>query len=702
MTSVEIILAVDIGGTFTDIVALEPSTRAVAVEKVLTTYPDPAVAVLDGVRTLITRAGIAPDAVAYVVHGTTLITNTLIERKGARTALLTTAGFRDALEIGNEGRYDMYDLALVKPVPLVERRLRFDVPERVLADGAVRQPLDADAVRDLCHRLQDEGIAAVAVCFLHAFTNPAHELAALEIIRAMLPDVAVSVSHQVAPGMREYPRTSTTVANAYVQPITEHYMARIQAGLGASGIAAPLNIMLSSGGTTTVDAASAFPIRLVESGPSGGALAGVYWGAQVGRRDVLAFDMGGTTAKAVLTKHGELTITNQSEVAHVHRFKRGSGLPLMVPMIELIEIGAGGGSIARLNSLGLPTVGPESAGSTPGPVAYRRGGTEPTVTDADLVIGYLNPDYFADGTIPLDPQAARTSFAPLAEALSLPVERLAWGVHQLVNENMAAAARVHAAERGLEIRRHSMVATGGAGPVHACGVAEKLGVTHVIVPPLAGVGSAFGFMTAPISFDFTRSYVAPLAGLDLDEINRILDDLERDGRAIVEAAGVPAAQITVQISIDMRYVGQGYEVRVPFAKETLTAAHVAHMQAAFEAEYHRFYGQLANGVPIEVVNWRVAISGPKPEVGRLDFASAISMTDAMTGTAYATRPVIFSADDAPRATPVYRRDVLGAGWQADGPLIIEEAASTTVVLPGWSARVHPSGCLELTRAGGEA
>ena len=480
---------------------------------------------------------------------------------------------------------------------------------------------------------------------------------------------------------------------AYVQPITEKYMKRVADGLRTSGVNAPLNIMLSSGGTTTVAAASKFPIRLVESGPAGGALAGVYWGAQVGHDDILAFDMGGTTAKAVLTKHGELTITNQSEVAHVHRFKRGSGLPLMVPMIELIEIGAGGGSIAHLNNLDLPTVGPESAGSTPGPAAYGRGGKQPTVTDADLLIGYLNPDYFADGTIKLDVEAARNAYKPLANALNLTVDRMAWGVHQLVNENMASAARVHAAERGLDIRRYSMVTTGGAGPVHACGVAEKLGLKHVIVPPFAGVGSAFGFMTAPISFDFTRSYVSQLDVLNLDELNQILDDLEKEGRAIVEAAGVSPAEIQVQLSIDMRYVGQGYEVRVPFPKQTLTTAHIAQIQAAFETEYKQFYGQTTNGVPIEAVNWRVVISSPKPEIQKI----SLNGEEDKTNRAYAMRPVTFNAKAEPTQTPVYRRQALNIAWQAEGPLIIEEAASTTVVLPGWSVIVDETGCLILTR-----
>lgn len=686
-------LAVDIGGTFTDIVALDTDSRDVAVEKVLTTYPDPAIAVLDGVRAMLERTGMQPGAIAYVVHGTTLITNTIIERKGALTALLTTAGFRDVLEIGNEGRYDMYDLTLRKPQPLVERRLRFDVPERVLADGTVRESLDTDALLTLCEALRDEGVAAVGICFLHAYTNPAHELQALEIVREALPDVAVSVSHQVAPGMREHPRTSTTVANAYVQPITEQYMARVADGLAESGVTAPLNIMLSSGGTTTVEAATAFPIRLVESGPSGGALAGVYWGGLLGHEDVLAFDMGGTTAKAVLTKNGDLSITNQSEVAHVHRFKRGSGLPLMVPMIELIEIGAGGGSIAHLNNLGLPTVGPESAGSTPGPSAYGRGGTEPTVTDADLLIGYLNPDYFADGSIKLDADAARMAYEPLAESLNLSVERMAWGVHELVNENMAAAARVHAAERGLEIARYSMVATGGAGPVHACGVAHKLGLKHVIVPPMAGVGSAFGFMTAPISFDFTRTYVSLLGGLDLNELRAMLGDLENEGRQVVESAGVASNDINVQLEVDMRYSGQGYEVRIPFTKEILNNNDVERaLQIAFQYEYRQFYGQLADGVPIEAVNWRVVVAGPTPQIGELALEAADDVTDAP----YATRPVKFAADGDSQDTPVYRRNALSTTWQADGPLIIEEAASTTIVLPGWSAQVDAGGCLLLT------
>lgn len=686
-----IVLAVDIGGTFTDIVALDKGGERIVVEKLLTSYPDPSVAVMQGLRRLLEREQLPPESLAYVVHGTTLISNTLIERTGAKTALLATAGFRDAIEIGNEGRYDMYDLALQKPQPLVPRHLRFDVPERMLADGRVYKPLDEAALRATCQQLRELAIEAVGICFLHAYTNPAHELRALQITREALPGVALSASHQVAPGMREYPRASTTIANAYVQPIAARYLTRLQRDLQAADIAAPLNIMLSSGGTTTVAAARDFPIRLVESGPAGGALAGVYWGRLLGQRDVLAFDMGGTTAKAALTRQGELAISNQSEVAHVHRFKRGSGLPMMVPMIELIEIGAGGGSIARLNALGLPTVGPQSAGSSPGPAAYQLGGQQPTVTDADLLLGYLNPAYFAGGAIRLDADAARSAFTSLAAALDLPLERMAWGVHKMVNETMAAAARVHAAERGLELRRYCMVATGGAGPVHACGVAEGLGIKRIIIPPLAGVGSAFGFLTAPIAFDFTRSYVRRLRDIDLDELNAMLRGLERDGRQIVRAAGVSAADIHAQLHIDMRYIGQGYEVRVPFSMATLTRAHIQRMQAAFEDEYRAFYGQLAEDVPIEAVNWRVLISGPQPQV------TSPGPPGRGQDEPVALRPVRFSADAAPLPTPVYRRERLAAGWKARGPLIIEEAASTTVALPGWSAQVAEGACLLLSR-----
>ena len=480
-------------------------------------------------------------------------------------------------------------------------------------------------------------------------------------------------------------------------PQPERYLRRLATGLQAVGIHAPLNIMLSNGGTCTVETATAFPIRLVESGPAGGALAGAYWADQLGYPDVLAFDMGGTTAKAVMSEKGEFAITTESEVAHMHRFKKGSGLPLLVPMIQMIEIGAGGGSIARLNQLGLPAVGPQSAGSTPGPACYGLGGELPTVTDADLLIGNLNGDYFANGTMQLDIDAAHSAYAGLATALDLATARVAWGIHQLVNENMAAAARVHAAERGLDIRQYAMVATGGAGPVHACGVASKLDIHTVIVPPAAGVGSAFGFMLAPISFDFTRSYLTQLDRLadpaGATELNQILDGLAQAGRAIVQAAGVPVAQIAVARSVDMRYLKQGYEIRVPIRAGAIDASLLAEIQQGFEEQYTRFYGRLCDGVPIQAVNWRVVVSGPKLTVAKVTLSQHGGV---QSNQPTARRPVLFDPDVGAVETPVFQRYTLDTDFAIEGPAIIEEAESTTVVQPGWSARLDETGCLVLT------
>lgn len=689
------LLAVDIGGTFTDLVLLDKQNYTVAVGKLLTTYPDPSEAVLAGTTDLLAKQEIAPTQIERVIHGTTLVTNTLIERRGVTTALLTTRGFRDAVEIGNEGRYDLYDLGLIKPTPLVERRLRLEVDERMTARGEIYTPLDEESVRARCKQMAAEGVEAVAICFLHAYANNAHELRAREIVHEMMPGVPVSLSHQVAPAMREYPRTSTTVANAYVQPLTQTYMQRLQAGLVSAGVTAPLNIMLSNGGTCRVETAVAFPIRLVESGPAGGALAGAYWAEKLGYDDVFAFDMGGTTAKAIVSEKGAFAITTESEVAHVHRFKKGSGLPLLVPMIHMIEIGAGGGSIARLNQLGLPAVGPQSAGSTPGPACYGLGGQLPTVTDADLLLGHLNGDYFANGTMTLDRDAAMQAFGDLARVLELAPGRVAWGIHQLVNENMASAARVHSAERGLDIRQYAMVATGGAGPVHACGVAEKIGLDTVIIPPIAGVGSAFGFMQAPISFDFTRSYLTQLDGIDHAELNSILDSLEREGREIVQSAGVAEDEITLTRSVDMRYLRQGYEIRVHFGSGEVNDALLAEIQCNFEAEYIKFYGRLCEGVPIQAVNWRVVVSGPKLAIETIRLAQAEA--SAKNNGAVASRPVLFNPEKGAVDTSVYHRYSLTSDFVVDGPAIVEEAESTTVIRPGWNVRLDTSGCLVLKR-----
>ncbi len=691
------VLAIDIGGTFTDLVLLDLSSGGMMAAKILTTYPDPSAAVLEGVERLLGQWDVDPGQVGRAIHGTTLVTNALIERKGGCTGLITTAGFRDALEIGCEGRYDIYDLFLERPQPLVERRLRREVEERLDVRGEVLTPLDEEGLRAECEYLRAEGVEAVAIVFLHGYVNPAHEQRAVEMIREEMPGVAVSVSHRVAPEFREYERTSTTVANAYVQPLANRYLQGLDGGLKDGGVQAPLHIMLSNGGSCSVETAAEFPVRLVESGPCGGALAAAYWGGLAGREEVLAFDMGGTTAKAILSTEGRFPLASESEVARVYRFKRGSGLPLLVPVMDMIEIGAGGGSIADLNEMGLPTVGPESAGVEPGPACYGLGGEQPTVTDADLVLGLLNPDYFLGGEMTLDRAAARAAIESLGQALDMDVEQAAWGIHQLVDENMANAARVHAAERGLDIRGYTLVATGGAGPVHACGLAQRLGLDAVVVPAAAGVGSAFGLILAPISFDFVRTYVVRLQDLKAQDLSGLVEEMEQEGRRIVAAAGVEEGEIQVLRTADMRYVGQGHEIRVVVQDGRLDEGALTRLQEAFDQEYQRLYGRLCKGVEVESVHWRVTITGPRPEPGQVRTRQETTggTTDGFKGA----RPVLFDSDAGFRQVAVYDRYGLKEDFKTDGPAIIEEAESTTVVRPGWSCRAGPAAALILERSG---
>ncbi len=689
------LLAVDIGGTFTDLVVLDGETGDLLIAKVLTSFPDPSVAVVDGVNRLLAEGACVAEGVSRTIHGTTLVTNALIERRGAPTGLITTEGFRDALEIGREGRYDIYDLFLELPKPLVERRLRFEIPERVKVTGEVFRELDEAAVERACEALREAGVEAVAICFLHSYIRPDHEQRAGEIVREALPGRSLSVSHQVAPEMREYERTSTTVANAYVQPLADRYLEGLENGLDSSGLKGPLHIMISNAGTCSVDTAKQFPVRLVESGPCGGALAARYWGRAVGEREILAFDMGGTTAKAVLSRGGEFPISGVSEVARVYRFKRGSGLPLLVPVLDLVEIGAGGGSLARVNELGLPQVGPESAGAVPGPACYGGGMEEPTVTDADLFLGYLNPSFFLGGRMRLDVAAAEAALGGFAEKLKTEVYRAAWGIHRLVNENMANAARVHAAERGVDLRDFTMVATGGAGPLHCCGVSELIGVGRVVVPPAAGVGSAFGLMLAPISFDFSRSSVVRLETLRPKAVQRLFSDLEDEGRKVVADAGVAPSAIGLRRSADMRYAGQGHEIRVELPDRLTDEFISQELTLDFEAEYKRIYGRNCPGVPVEAVHWRVTAFGPEPSIGKVRAVSPSSREGAEKGP----RPALFAGDDRPRETPVYNRYSLEVGFSVSGPAIVEEEEATTVVAPDWRLSVHQSGCLVLSKEG---
>src|SRR5499427_2227977 len=555
-------VAIDIGGTFTDMLLVGDDGTAV-IGKTLTTPSDPSLAVENALRPELEKGTVKRGERGTLIHGTTLVTNALIERKGAPTALLTTAGFRDAVEIGREHRYELYDLNLDLPKPLVPRHLRFDVPERVAADGSVLLPLDEDFVRRLVLELREKGITAIGVCYLNNFRNPAHERRTAAIIAEVAPQIRVSVSSEVVAEIREFQRTSTTLANVYVQERVADYLGQLQRRLDKVGFTGSFFVMLSSGGIATPETAARFPVRLLESGPAAGALAAAEAGKLSGHRDLLSFDMGGTTAKLCVIEDGEPAKTHEFEVDRVYRFRKGSGLPVRIPVIDMIEIGAGGGSIARVDSLGLLKVGPESSGADPGPVCYGQGGTHPTVTDADLVLGYLDPDFFLGGRLRLDREAAETAIQKrVAEQLGMSAVRAAWGIHQLVNEGMASAARVHAIERGKDPRSLPLFAFGGAGPGHGFGVGRILHSPRMLVPFGAGVTSAFGFLTAPLAFDFVRSFVSQLDGADWNHINAVLDEMVGEGDAILARSGIAADERRFSRQADLRYVGQGHEIRV--------------------------------------------------------------------------------------------------------------------------------------------
>ena len=677
-------VGVDIGGTFTDLIAFDVRTGRLSLGKTLTTPTEPARGVIIGMMETLHTAGEEPSAVSGIVHGTTLVTNALIERKGAVTALLATDGFRDAVEIRREGRYDLYDLFIEMPTPLAPRRRRLGIRERVLADGSVYLPLDTAQLPEIVAQLRALGTEAVAVSLMHSYQNPDHERQIGEALATLAPEMIVSLSSEVVPEIREYERTSTTLANVYVRPLVERYLADLVTRLDDLGITdAPLFIMLSSGGTATVETARRFPIRLIESGPAAGALAAAYYGTLTGRADLLSFDMGGTTAKACLIENGKPLIASDFEVARVYRFKKGSGLPVRVPVIEMIEIGAGGGSVARVDTLGLLKVGPDSAGADPGPACYGRGGMEPTVTDADLLLGYLDPDFFLGGKMQLDRDAAARAVARIAEPLGLGITEAAWGIHQVVNENMAGAARIHAVERGKDPRRYPVFAFGGAGPVHAYRVARILGAPELIVPLGAGVTSALGFLVAPLAFDYVRSYYARLDNLDWAKADALLTEMESEGAATLAEAGVTRTGLTFRRSAEMRYIGQGFEVSVPLPDGPLTPERLPEVQEAFAVAYRALYGRTAEGVPLEVLTWRVVVSGPRPELalGSDTFGTA-NVRDAQKGE----RRIYLPEHGGFTVAPVYDRYRLGTGATFSGPAVIEER-ECTVILGGGHTRV---------------
>ncbi len=674
-------VGMDIGGTFTDYVLLEDGSGELLLHKRLTTPTDPAEGALLGLQELMQKSGLDLGDCSVLVHGTTLVTNAVIERRGAPTALLTTMGFRDILEMGREQRYDIYDLFLQYPEPLVHRRWRMEVDERVDRDGKPLRPADLEAIRSQVREIAAAGMEAVAICFLHSYLNPAHEKAVAELIRREVPRLRVSVAHEVVPEIREFERASTTVANAYVQPLVDRYLGRLERELEERGFHGRFYLMQSSGGLAGLETARKYPVRLLESGPAGGAMVGAYLGRLLGLRDLIAFDMGGTTAKICVIRDGRPGLAAEMEAGRVHRFKKGSGLPIKTPVLDLMEIGAGGGSIAFPNRLGLLQVGPRSAGADPGPACYGRGGHEPTVTDACLRLGYLDPAYFLGGEMPLDVAAADAVLARLGQALGL-TDETAPGVYSVVCENMAGAARVHIIEKGLDPRRFPIFAYGGAGPLHAVRVARSLGAPEIIVPPVSGVAAALGFLVAPISFEFSRSSPTELRSLEWEDAEALYRDMEEQSRLHLRTAGVD--EVRFEREAEMRLSGQFHDIVVPIRGGPME------LREDFEREYARLYHDvLADYEPL-VLNWRLRAVGPQPEV-RLPGLAGVA-----DGALRRSRPAYFPENGGFVPTPVYDRYRLGVGAQITGPAIIEERESTTVLGPRERLRVDELGNLRVS------
>ena len=684
-------LAADVGGTFTDIVLDDGASRWTC--KVLTTPSRPEEGVLDGIHEIMRISDRRLSDVADFVHGTTLATNAVIERRGARIALIATHGFRDVLDIATESRYDQYELALVRPKPLAARELRFTVPERMDAAGRVRLALDEAAVAALVPVLRAEKVEAVAIAFLHSYANPAHERRAAAILREMMPEASLSLSCEVCPEIREYERTSTTTVNAYVQPLMDSYLSRMQARLAEEGFRGTIGLMTSGGGLTSIDTARRFPVRLVESGPAGGAIFATQIAAMLGETEVIAFDMGGTTAKITLIEDFAAESARLFEVDRAARFLKGSGLPVRIPVIEMVEIGAGGGSIAHLDALKRVAVGPESASSVPGPACYGRGGTRPTVTDADLVLGLLDPAAFAGGTIRLQPDRSRQALtADIGDALGMQPDMAAYAVYEMVCENMASAARVHAVERGVTASQQTVIAFGGAAPLHVGRVAEKIGAARVVVPPNAGVGSAIGFLAAPISFELVRSEYMRIDAFDAAAATRLLDAMAREIREWVEPAA-HGAPLYEKRMVFMRYVGQGHEITVELPDGPLAADAGVTLRAAYEATYADMFRRFIPDSPIEILAWSVTIATRTALPGTI----AQSPPDGPAPPPDGHADFFDGRAGAVVAVPRYRRTQLANGARIAGPAVIVEDETSTFVTASYDAWVDATGCIVMQR-----
>ena len=682
-------LAVDIGGTFTDVV-LRDSTGRCWVDKTLTTHGDLLDGFFEAVNLTIAKAGASPSQVDdVVVHATTVVTNALIERKGPPTALLVTEGFRDLLYIRDEHRYDMYDPLIEFPEPLVPREWTFGVNERALADGSIETPVDEAEIVAIGERLRAAGIRSVAICFLNAYNQPTNEQRVRDFLLRHQPNLYVSISSEVAPQMREYLRASTTVVNAYTQPITRPYLTALRETLRQRGYVNEALIMLSNGGIIGADHAGRFPVRMIESGPAAGALVASYYANKFGIDDLLSFDMGGTTAKACIIQDRRPLVTGEFEVDRQYRFKPGSGYPVTIPSIDMIEIGAGGGSIARVDALGLMKVGPDSAGSEPGPVCYNRGGRQPTVTDADLILGYLDPGAFLGGDMALDLAGARDAMEKLSKQLKADVDDTALGVYQVVGEQMAAAARAHATDRGIDPRGLPVLAFGGAGPVHANYVAELLESDTVIFPPLASVLSAFGTLVTPARLDLVRGALVRLSEVAWESVGALLDDVEKEARDALMDAGIENDVIGLSFGADMRYLGQANEVTVDFDTDPRTSRNNASIRRAFENAYHKLYGVQLDDMDVEIVSWRVTATSPA-----IDRQSGVDLPTA-PGAPKTRRRAVFANGAA--EVPVFDRSALALAQNVAGPAIIEERETTIIILPGWTATVDALGCIVAKR-----
>ncbi len=685
-------LGVDIGGTFTDVV-LEKGTEQHSI-KVLTTYAAPETAIIDGMHQVCAKAGVSPSDIEQIIHGTTLATNALIERRGAKTALITTEGFRDVIEMRTESRFEQYDLNLTLPEPLLPRQMRFTVPGRVDAKGEILVDLTREDVEAVVDRIAEAGFESVAVGLIHSYLNPTHEELVREVLAEKLPDVSVSISSEVSPQMREYERFNTVVANAYIKPLMASYLGRLEDRLRGEGVGCRIFLMHSGGGIISIQNAADFPVRLVESGPAGGAVFAAHIAARYGLDKVLSFDMGGTTAKICLIKNQTPKTSRVFEVARTYRFKKGSGMPISIPVIDMVEIGAGGGSLAHVDGMQQIRVGPESAGSEPGPACYGRGGEKPGVTDADLVLGKLDPDNFAGGSIQLHPDNSKSALAAhVGDTLDMDALEAAFGVAEVVDENMANAARVHAVENGEDLSEYTMIAFGGAAPLHAGRLCEKLGVERLLVPPGAGVGSAIGFLRAPFSFEANRSVYMKLSDFDGEKIKSLLADLNEEATGFVRTCDA-VSPILSEFKVYMRYTGQGWEIPIDLTEEQAMSPDAAVFEARFEEDYTKLFGRPVAGMDIEITVWSVNATTPPEAVSRISEVEGGS-----AAASHGARQLFDAAAGAYLDAPVIDRNAMETGQKANGPAAVTEAETTIIIPASRDAIRQPDGCIDVVTKG---